>query len=150
MRRAKNGGPRLGTYLLVELDKSGLELLGDVLAGVVVLEDVLTEALAGLVLFADKLCLNGSGEGVQRHFLVFGISNLLKLDVRDFLVVDQGWVMSWNVSWKFWEIGSHCFIDSQIVVERQMHRFLLSLFYSLYNDDLILKLIFKNAALIFI
>ena len=53
MRRAKNGGPRLGTYLLVELDKSGLELLGDVLAGVVVLEDVLTEALAGLVLFAD-------------------------------------------------------------------------------------------------
>lgn len=107
MRRAKIDAPRSDTYLLVELNKSGLELLSDVLAGVVVLEDVLTEALASLVLLADKLCLNGSREGVQRHFLVFGISNLLKLDMRDFLVVDQSWVMSWNVSWKFWEIGSH-------------------------------------------
>ena len=82
-------------------------MLCDVLAGKMVLEDVLAEALAGFVLFADKLCLNGSGEGVQRHFLVLSISNLLKLDVRDFLMVDQSGVVSWNVSWEFWEIRSH-------------------------------------------
>ena len=109
-----------------------------------------TQALAHVSLLWQEVLLQWSRQSVKWYNHVSSISNLLKLDVRDFLVVDQGWVVGWNVSWKFWEIGCHCFIDSQIVVERQMHRFLLSLFYSLYNDDLILKLIFKNAALIFI
>ena len=49
------------TYLLVELYESGFELLGNVLALVVIWEFFLTKALASMVFLTDELCLDGSG-----------------------------------------------------------------------------------------
>jgi len=38
---------------------------------------------------------------------VSGVSDLLKLNVRHLFVADISWVMSWNISRQFWEVGSH-------------------------------------------
>jgi len=36
---------------------------------------------------------------------VSGVSDLFQLDVGNFLVVDVGWVVGWDKSWEFWNVG---------------------------------------------
>ena len=63
------------------------------------------QTFAHVILWLQKVSLNLSREGVEWYNHVSGVSNLLQFDVGDFLVVDICWVMGWDESWKFWDLG---------------------------------------------
>ncbi len=72
---SKGDGTGLVTYLFIKLYKCWFEVFLDVWTEVV-LVDGLTEALA-LFCFLSHECANGwSGQAVERHRLVFGVSDL--------------------------------------------------------------------------
>ena len=81
------------TYLLVELDVSGLEELLDLTTAEVVWELVVRQGHALSIL--DRLGVQNGGlwDGVEGHRLVLSISNLLKMHVRNLLVLDEGRVV---------------------------------------------------------
>lgn len=91
------------TYLFVQLDECGLEQLLIVIANVARVLHV-RQRLAQVALLGQKVLLHGSWECMQRYGDVFGVAELLKLDMGDSLVCNVGWVVGWNVSRKFREI----------------------------------------------
>ena len=95
------------TYLLVEFDESGLELLFDLAAGVVD-EGGLGVGLALLGLLSIEVVgVRGLGHGVERHLDVLPVADLLQLNVGHFLVAHYGGVVGDDVSGEFGEIRSH-------------------------------------------
>ena len=95
------------TYLLVEFDESGLELLFDLAAGVVD-EGGLGVGLALLGLLGVEVSgVGGLGHGVERHLNVLPVADLLQLNVGHFLVAHYGGVVGDDVSGEFGEIRSH-------------------------------------------
>jgi len=64
-----------------------------------------TQTFAHLILWLKEISLYLSRKGMEWHNYVSRVSNLLELDVRNFLVVDVGWVVGWDESWKFWDVG---------------------------------------------
>ena len=85
------------TYLLVQLHEGWLVKFIDVVFSVIG-ELCVTYTLALLVFLRKEVALDGSGQGVKWYDDVLCISNLLKLNVRNFLVVNKCWVVSWNVT----------------------------------------------------
>ena len=94
------------TYLFVQLDVDWLVQLLGVLSDVA---DVLrvTQGLVQLRLFGHEVLVDGSGETIQWNWDYFGISDLFKFDVGNFLVGNDGGVVCGHVPWQFWEVGSH-------------------------------------------
>ena len=100
------------TYLFVELDVGGLELLLDVSLGTacseVIRELVVRVAHASRVLSGSVVGDGRLRDGVERHSLVFGVPDLVQVDVGDLLVCDKGWVVRRRVSGKLGEVlGCH-------------------------------------------
>lgn len=100
------------TYLFVELDVGGLELLLDVslgpACGEVIGELVVRVAHASSVLSGSIVGDGRLRDGMERHGLVFGVPDLVQVDVGDLLVCDDGWVVRRRVSGKLGEVlGCH-------------------------------------------
>ena len=104
MRRAKNGGPRLGTYLLVELDEGGLKLLLDVTLAEVVRELVVGVGHALGCFLGSIVCLGRGRDCVQWHRLVLRVSDLLQMNVGDLLVLNDCRVVRRRVAWQLGEV----------------------------------------------
>jgi hypothetical protein len=85
------------TYLFVQLDKVGLKSLLEVSTSVV-LEGALTVTHACCGLFSLEVCIYGSGQRVEWHGEIVGILILRLFSVRNFLVRDQGRVVSGHVT----------------------------------------------------
>jgi hypothetical protein len=64
------------TYLFVELDECGFELLGNI-ASEMVLIYALTETLALLLFASSRKSLRAAGQGVQWHRHVLSVLDLL-------------------------------------------------------------------------
>lgn len=84
--------------LFVKLGVNRLKLFVDVAISKVVGVLVVRKRLACSVLGFTEVGSRRSGNGVERHRHVFVVSDLLKVNVRDFLVASDGWVVSHNVS----------------------------------------------------
>ena len=67
----------------------------------------MTQGLAHVGLLGQEDLFDLAGEGVQWHSNILGVPDFLKLNVGNFLVVDQSWVMGGHEAWQFREIGSH-------------------------------------------
>ena len=92
------------TYLLIELHKGWLELLLDILTTEMVRELVVGERHA-LGSFLGSSCqLSWVGDHVERCRLVLGVSDLVKMDMRNLLVLNQSWVVRRRVAWQLGEI----------------------------------------------
>ena len=65
----------------------------------------MAQTFAHVVLLLEEVFLNLSWEGMKWDNYVSGVSNLLQFDVGNFLVVDVGWVMSWDEPWELWYVG---------------------------------------------
>ena len=86
------------TYLLIKFDESWLELLLDVFAKVV-WELVMGVRLAGIVLvLRGKIC-GWLWDSVERNVGVLGIADVLKFNMRDLLVADNGGVVCDDIAW---------------------------------------------------
>ncbi len=59
----------------------------------------MTQTFAHFIFWLQKVSFNLSRKGVKWNNNVSGISDLFQLDVGNFLVVDVGWVMSWDKPW---------------------------------------------------
>ena len=67
----------------------------------------MAETLILFGLLREEIGIEGSGECVERHNNVSGVSNLLEFDVGDLLVVHLGGVMSRDKPWELREVGNH-------------------------------------------
>ena len=86
------------TYLLIKFDESWLELLLDVFAKVV-WELVMGVRLASIVLvLRGKIC-GWLWDSVERNVGVLGIADVLKFNMRDLLVADNGGVVCDDIAW---------------------------------------------------
>lgn len=94
------------TYLLVKFHKGWLEQFIDVPTSMVWVLHV-TKTFAQVGLLRQEVLLKWSRQSVKWNDHVSSISNLLKLDMRYLFVVNDCRVMSWDITWKFWEIGRH-------------------------------------------
>jgi hypothetical protein len=54
-----------------------------------------------------ELSLHLSWKSVERNSNILGVSDLLELNVGDFLVVHDCGIVGWHIAWEFGEIGSH-------------------------------------------
>ena len=89
---------KVETYLFVKFDESWFELLLDVLAEVVG-ELVVGVGLAGIVLVLRGKVYRRFGDSVERDIGVLGIAYVLKFNVGDLLVADNGGVVGDDVAW---------------------------------------------------
>ena len=64
-----------------------------------------TQTFAHFILWLQEVSLDLSWKGMEWNNDISGISNLFQLDVGNLLVVDVGWVVSWDESWKSWYVG---------------------------------------------
>ena len=95
---------RNGTYLLVKLDVSGLELFLNISATEVIGELVVRERHAlgsflGFVVAHSRL-----RHSVERHSLVFRVSDFVEVDMGNLFVDQVGWVMRRSVTWQLGEV----------------------------------------------
>jgi len=90
--------------LFIKLNEGWLEE-GAIVLGVVIWILGMTQTFAHVILWLQEVSLNLSREGMEWDDYVSGISNLLQFDVWNFLVVDHWWVMGWDESWKFRNVG---------------------------------------------
>jgi len=74
-----------------------------------------TKTFARISLIRQEVLFKLLWKGMEWDDHVLGVSNLLELDVRDFLVVYIGWIMSGNISREFWEVGSHILFNLYIL-----------------------------------
>jgi hypothetical protein len=82
------------TYLLVEHNIGGLELLVDVLTEVVGELDV-RDRLGRLGFGLSEICSWGARDSVQRNWLILVVADLLKVHMRDLLRIEL--VVEWIV-----------------------------------------------------
>lgn len=66
-----------------------------------------TQTLAHIMFVGQKDLLHLSWKGVEGDVNILGVSDFLELDVRNFLVINHSWIVSWDVPWQFGEVGSH-------------------------------------------
>ena len=64
-----------------------------------------TQRLTGVGLFREEVSFDCSWESMERYDHVPGVSDLLKFDVGNFLVVHISWVVSGDVAWQLWEVS---------------------------------------------
>ena len=67
----------------------------------------MTKTLAHVVFIWQEDLFHLSWKRVEWHFNILSVSDFLKFDVGDFLVVNHSWIVSWHVAWEFREVGSH-------------------------------------------
>ena len=92
------------TYLFVELDEGGLELLLDISTLQVVGELVVGQGHGGSVLSGSIVALSGVGHHVKWDGLVLGVSDLVKVHVRNLLVLDLEWQVRGSIARELWEV----------------------------------------------
>lgn len=91
------------TYLFIKFDEGGFVEFLRVLANVAYILSM-TETLVSLGLFVHEVPFDCSGKRVQWNLDIFGISDLLELNVGDFLVIHDCGIVGWHVAWKFGEV----------------------------------------------
>ena len=92
------------TYLFVELDIGGLELLLNVRLAEVVGE-LIVRIRHALGSFLGSIVSNGRlRHSVQRDSLVLRVSNLVQVHMGDFLVNQVSWVVRGRVAWQLGEV----------------------------------------------
>ena len=97
-------GNRKWTYLFVELDIGGLELLLNVRLAEVVGE-LIVRIRHALGSFLGSIVSNGRlRHSVQRDSLVLRVSNLVQVHMGDFLVNQASWVVRGRVAWQLGEV----------------------------------------------
>jgi len=64
-----------------------------------------TQRLGGLTLFREEVSFDWSWKSMERYDHIPGVSDLLKFDVGNFLVVHISWVVSGDVAWQLWEVS---------------------------------------------
>ena len=93
----------LSTYLFIKLDECWLKKLLNLCGGMVGVLSV-TQTLTSFSLLWHVVLLKLLWKSVERHDNVSGVSDLLKFDMWDLLMVHIDWVMSWDITWEFWEV----------------------------------------------
>lgn len=63
-----------------------------------------TETLVFLSLVWHEVTLHWTGQSVKRNRHILRVADLLQFNMRHLLVVHVRWVVSWNVTRKFWEV----------------------------------------------
>lgn len=92
------------TYLLVEHDVSGLELLLNVTLSEVVGELVVRKGHARGIFSLSEVALSSIGHCMERHRLVLDVLNLVKVNVRDLFVLRNCGVVRRRVAWQLGEV----------------------------------------------
>lgn len=69
-----------------------------------------TQTFTWIGLLWQEVFVKLSRQSVKWYNHVPSISNLLKLDVGYFFVVNHSWVMSRNITWEFWEVRRHFYL----------------------------------------
>ena len=112
------------TYLFVELDVGGLELLLDVILGEVVGELVVRVAHTRSVFSGRVVGDSGLGHCVESYSLVLRVPDFVQVHMRDLLVRDIRWVVRWRVPRKLGEVlGCH----GEFVFDQSVNQLLILL-----------------------